>query len=214
MRTNVSTEPLRWRMAMGRRLVAGAIAALTFGSCSNQIAKEGEGDVIMRVVSANEGSPFQSDVQNLSNGTVADKVIFQVAVRSKHPFQNATNYARAVLLERYEIRYYRSDGRNTQGVDVPFNISGDMSLGIDVGDSEKNASISVEVVRLQAKQEPPLRNLICRGSVDTTGQPLCGQADTLTVFAEVTFYGREFSKGSVVTAVGKLQIDFADYADQ
>lgn len=209
-----SVEPMKWRMTMRRWVAAGSVAALSLGGCTNQIAKEGQGDVIMRVAAVNGGAAFQSDVQNLTSGTRADQIEVVVAVRSKNPFHNETNYSRAVFLERYEIRYYRSDGRNTQGVEVPYNISGDMSLAIDVGDSDKNAVFSVEFVRLQAKQEPPLRNLICRGSVDTTGQPLCGQADTLTVFAEVTFYGRQVFNGNVVTASGRLQIDFADYADE
>ncbi len=39
----------------------------------------------------------------------------------------------AVFVERYEIRYYRSDGRATQGVDVPYTISGNLTTAVDAG---------------------------------------------------------------------------------
>jgi hypothetical protein len=182
---------------------------LVLAGCTNQIADEGTGDVIMRVVSMNGGdTAFASDVQNLDSGTTADKIDAQIAVRSKHPLNNETNYSRAVILERYEVRYYRSDGRNTQGVDVPYNISGDLTIAIDVGDTDKNVELPIEIVRLQAKIEPPLFNLRRIDGV------FAGQQQVLTVFAEVTFYGRQIFNGSVVTAKGTLQIDFADYADQ
>lgn len=205
-------ESTKRRVAMRRWLLGGAL--LTVMGCTNGISRVGESDVVMSIVRiANGDSGFQSDVQNLETGTRADEVEVLVRVRSKNPQQLEVLVTRDVLLERYEIRYYRSDGRNTQGVEVPFNISGELSVVVPLSRTV-NATFNLEVVRLQAKQEPPLRNLICRGGVDTTDQPLCGQADTLTVFAEITLYGRQIYSGDVVTTTGRLQIDFADYADQ
>ena len=54
------------------------------------------------------------------------------------------------------MRYYRSDGRNVEGVDVPFRIAGNISAAIDIGeDSGKNLTLSVEVVRLRPSSSRP-----------------------------------------------------------
>ena len=59
---------------------------------------------------------------------------------------------------------------------------------------------SVEIVRRQAKTEPPLRNLVSGGG-----------ALVVTVFAEVTIHGRTVS-GQAVSDTARVQIDFADIA--
>ena len=136
-------------------------------------------------------------------GTVEDDVVVSLANRSKNPSVTDLQVARAIDLERYTVRYFRSDGRNTEGVDVPYQISGPVRNVVDIG---QNLDVSIEVVRAQAKLEPPLTNL--KGNVPNAlgGGPL-----VLTIFAEVTIYGRQTS-GEAVRASGTLQIDFADVA--
>ncbi len=184
-------------------LKSGLVAlALASAGCTNDFAKNGTGDVALLMVAINGGAPFASDVQNLDSGTRADNINVILAARSKNPNNNTTNYPRAILIERYEVRYYRSDGRNVEGVDVPVRIAGDISSAIDIGDSDKNLILSVEVVRLQAKFEPPLRNLIGGNA-----------AIVLSVQAEITIYGRTIASNDVVKATGRMQIDFSDYLD-
>jgi hypothetical protein len=134
---------------------------------------------------------------------VEDEVPVTIAVRPKNPnFENVPQVAAAVLIERYDVRYFRSDGRNTEGVDVPYRISGNITTAVDVGTgSGDNVTFPIEVVRRQAKLEPPLANLA--GS---------GGALVLTCFAEITIHGRTVA-GEAVEARGRLQIDFADLAD-
>ncbi len=190
---------------MRSRLVGGLVAltALAGASCTNDLAKDGTGDVFMRVTAINGGAPLSVDVQNLATATTAENVSVGLAARSKNPANNTTNYPRAILIERYEVRYYRSDGRNVEGVDVPVRVAGNISAAIDIGDSDKNITLSVEVVRLQAKFEPPLRNLVGGNA-----------AIVLTIQAEITIYGRAIHSGDVVKAVGNLQLDFADFIDE
>jgi hypothetical protein len=107
--------------------------------------------------------------------------------------------ALAVFMERYEIRYVRSDGRNTEGVDVPFRITGGMNGVIDAQVSG-STDFAIEVVRRQAKLEPPLRNLVGGGG-----------AIVVTMFAEITVYGRT-TPGQVVQASSRVQIDFGDFS--
>src|SRR5258705_4647711 len=43
--------------------------------------------------------------------------------------------ANFVTIEQYHVRYIRSDGRNTQGVDVPYAFDGGMTLTIGSGEA-------------------------------------------------------------------------------
>jgi len=104
-----------------------------------------------------------------------------------------------IVIERYGVRYFRSDGRNTEGVDVPYAISGNVAQEVQAGSS---ATLSLEVVRRQAKLEPPLKNLIDFGG---------GQV--VTMFAEVTIHARSTVNQTTNAATARLQIDFADFAD-
>jgi hypothetical protein len=82
-------------------------------------------------------------------------------------------------------------------VDVPYRITGNVTFAVDVANSGTSV-LPLEVVRRQAKVEPPLSSIY--------------QATVLTAMAEVTLYG-ETIVGDRVTASGRLQIDFADYGD-
>ena len=101
-----------------------------------------------------------------------------------------------VRLTRYEVSYRRSDGRGVQGVDVPYTISGNMTITVDRGRRRHDAS-PIDLVRHQAKLLPPLSNI--------TGLQI------VTMFADVTLNGATIS-GSNVSAQGSAQVTFADYA--
>jgi len=103
-----------------------------------------------------------------------------------------------VILRRYTVRYYRADGRSIEGVDVPYSISGEMnSIVVENG----IIITSIIVVRHQAKLESPLQRLVGAG----------GQ-DIVTMAAEITLYGETIS-GRTVSVTGRLEIVFADFAD-
>jgi hypothetical protein len=144
--------------------------------------------------------PLQSDVLE-DNGVEADNANVAIAVRFKNQATNVTiTVPNHVLVERYEVNYVRSDGRGVEGLDVPFRISGNLTWEEDVKTSG-TSSYSLEVVRAQAKLEPPLMNLRNGGG-----------ALIITAFAQIRLYGRTVS-GEPVEASASLQIDFADWAD-
>ena len=153
-----------------------------------------------------------SDVRtgNASEQVFADNVTVALANRSKNPSVTDVQVARAIDIDRYTVRYFRGDGRNTQGVDVPFPISGDLRTVIDVGN---NITVQLQVVRAQAKLDPPLTNLR-RGSPGPLPTPTLSPTlnQVLTVFAEITVYGRT-TAGDTVSDSGTMQIDFSDYAE-
>jgi hypothetical protein len=187
-----------------------ALGGLALAGCgiSPDYVDRGEADVSLYIVDINGGTVFNSDVRtgDDSNTVAADNIDVTIANRSKNPTINETQVPRAIILRRYTVRYFRSDGRNTPGVDVPYSISGDLRTAIDVSDSE-NLTIALQVVRAQAKLDPPLTNL--RGVVPGA---LGGSALILSAFAEITLYGETVS-GKAVSASGTVQIDFADFPE-
>ena len=102
-----------------------------------------------------------------------------------------------VTLNRYRVRYVRSDGRHRAGVDVPHPLEGAMTATTMAG-SQTAAFI---LVRASAKLEPPLRAL--------TGG---GGAVILNATAEIDFYGHD-QTGAGVVASGRIGVSFADWAD-
>lgn len=180
-------------------------AAATMSGCAADYTTENTSTVLLLVAGVNGGVPLRSDV--LTGGAVVpNSVEVSIAVRFKNPnIGTIPQIPSAVIIERYEVTYRRSDGRGVQGQDVPFNISGNVTAGFDVKSSGTDP-LNIEVVRAQAKLEPPLRNL--RG-VTTNA---LGGALVVTMFADIVVHGRTVS-GQAVSGNGSLQIDFADYAD-
>jgi hypothetical protein len=107
-----------------------------------------------------------------------------------------TSYSQ-ITVDRYHVSYTRSDGRNTQGVDVPYAFDGATTGTI----ADQAVSLGFVLVRAQAKAEAPLRALRDLGG-----------AMLISTIAEVTFYGHDQS-GNAVSVVGKMSVNFADWAD-
>jgi hypothetical protein len=186
-----------------KRLSLVAVAVAGLAGCTAGHATQNNAPVNLFIVGIGP-SPLTSDVSDAGVVT-ADIVIVTVVNRSKNPGVLVPQIPLAIIMERYEVVYTRSDGRNVPGVDVPYAISGPLNGALDAATSGESLDLPVEVVRIQQKLEPPLRNL--RGpQVDTLG----GTAIAMTVVAEVTVYGRT-TVGQVVSDSAQLQIDFADF---
>jgi hypothetical protein len=180
--------------------------AATMSGCSAGYTTENTSTVLLLVAAVNGGVPLRSDVVT-GGAVVANSVEMAIAIRFKNPnVTTVPSIPSAVIVERYEVTYRRSDGRGVQGQDVPYSISGNVTLAFDVKSSGTDA-LAIEVVRAQAKLEPPLRNL--RGATSAGG---FGGALVVTMFADIVVHGRTVS-GQPVSGQGSLQIDFADYAD-
>ena len=189
----LSRDGRGWTMRLGA--AAGAALALAMAGCSADYVEGDRSTVLLLVESINGGAPVLSDVRG--SGDNPDTIVnclaqVAVSVRTKNPGVSATA-VQDVRLTRYEVSYRRSDGRGVQGVDVPYTISGNMTVTVAAGDS---ATFPVDLVRHQAKLLPPLSNI--------TGLQI------VTMFADVTLNGATIS-GSNVSAQGTAQVTFADY---
>lgn len=201
MRYPGSTREGFWRTGM-RVAAIVLVGALGLAGCAPDYVTQDESDVIFRIVDINLGAPLSSDVSD-EGVVLADTVPVVLAVRFKNPQLTTPSVPNAVVFERYEVRYFRTDGRGVEGQDVPYRITGGMNTTADVGTGGgDNVTVAMEVVRAQAKLEPPLRNLREPG----------GSALVLTVMADITIHGRTIT-GKTVESTGRLQIDFADYSN-
>jgi hypothetical protein len=175
-----------------------ALGALILPGCTADYADEGEATVILILQDINQGLPMDSDVRISNGGICPDGVPITLTTQGKNP--NITlGPLGDVFLERYEVQYFRSDGRGTEGVDVPFRISGNVAARVPIGGETE---LTVEVVRRQAKVEPPLSALAGGGG------PF-----VITMFAQVTVHGRTVSGQTTNAVVGRVHIDFADFGD-
>lgn len=120
-------------------------------------------------------------------------------LRMKDPGSPATpttpTSANAITINRYRVRFVRSDGRNVPGVDVPHMFDGAFTATIS-----DTTTVGFTLVRIQAKQEPPLSGL------------LASPAGALSTIAEVTFYGHD-QTGREVIVKGNIGVDFANWGD-
>ena len=177
-----------------------AVATLALSACGTaDYVTDSRAPVLLIVAAINDGIVLDSDVRNGANSTVIcpDTVPVALAVRNKNPAAPTPSVPNAVLIQSYNITYFRQDGRGEHGVDVPYPISGLISAAVDV-EISGTVELPIEVVRRQAKLEPPLSNI--------TG------FDVVTMFADIRIQGETVS-GESVSGSGRLQIDFADYGD-
>jgi hypothetical protein len=191
-----------------RSVLALAVAgALGLAGCAPAYVTDNQAPVLLSIASVNGGAALNSDVRKAPSAVVDDTVKVSVADRAKNPnFTNIPQVAMAIFIDRYEVSYYRSDGRGVQGVDVPYTISGNITTVVDVATSG-TVDVPIAVVRAQAKLEPPLINLW-----GTTSGVLGGTALIVTMFAKITLSGHTIA-GQTVEATGTLQINFADFPD-
>jgi hypothetical protein len=103
-----------------------------------------------------------------------------------------------IVVNRYRVDYFRPNGRNTPGVDVPYGIDGTMNIRVPV---DGTATAGILVVRHESKREPPLSELD-----NGTGE------DVITAQAEIKFFGQDLA-GRTVSATGFLEIHFGNFGE-
>jgi hypothetical protein len=148
-----------------------------------------------------------SDVQTYVNATVNGtqvrvptvfedlaQVTLRLAMKDTGAVTAPTNF---ITINRYRVTFRRSDGRNVQGVDVPYAFDGAMT--VTVGDEPVRASFTV--VRVQAKSEAPLLALIGGGG-----------ALAISTLADIEFFGTD-QAGRAVSVTSAISINFADWGD-
>jgi len=172
-----------------------ALAAVGCGDTSGQSPTRLVINSLNATGASGSGGVLESDVKT-GGSTFADtgSVTFGLIMRDQtNPSPTDLNQ---VTMTRYHVAYRRTDGRNVQGVDVPYAFDSAFTVTVPAGGS---GSVGFELVRITAKDEAPLKALAVNG-------------DVIYAIAEVTFYGRDLS-GNDVSASGTIGITFANFAD-
>jgi hypothetical protein len=214
-RSHVSTEIIgtargglrrAWRSAVQLAAAAALVAPLV--SCtSGQTAGVSPAYLIIDQLGGASGAEpdtftgtLASDV--LTNGGIFEdpgRVIFRLGLKDPGTTDSPTEPSSTnfITVTRYRVRYLRTDGRSTAGVDVPQPFEGGMTATVTGG----GATATLTLVRIQAKLEAPLAALALHG----------GELAISTI-AEITFYGKD-QAGREVSVVGNISVNFADWAD-
>jgi hypothetical protein len=199
------------RKAMKAAVGVMSACALVVGlsGCVPGYVRENDSPVLFRIASINGGDTVTSDVSVATTETVT----LTLAVRPKNPLnENVPQIAEAVFVEQYRVRYFRTDGRDVEGVDVPFSFSGALTTVVDIGiGGDANVPITIPIVRAQAKQEAPLRNLRSLVGAGVGGQQTTGGVliPHVTMTAEITVFGRTVAR-EAVSDTRRVTIDFVD----
>jgi hypothetical protein len=206
-----------------RALLAGmaAVAALGAAGCGD-VARTGKSPgylVITQMAGASGAEPTKfgatvfSDVLTMVEQTVDGKqvkvptvfsdpgrVSFRLELKDPGPVGSATTPSplNQITVSRYRVRFVRTDGRNAQGTDVPYGFDGAATVTVGGGET---TTMGFDLVRHQAKEEPPLKNLAANGG-----------AQLISTIAEITFYGRD-QAGNEVSVQGQMSVNFGDFGD-
>jgi hypothetical protein len=183
-------------------------AALATAACGDKVLQgKGSSYLVIDQLAAASGAKvetfstvLQSDV--LTKGGVLEdlgKVTLHIAMKDVTVTTGTEPSANNLItVNRYRVEFVRSDGRNVQGVDVPYSVDGAVTGTI----TSSQTSLVFSIVPVQRKLEAPLlalRNL--------------GGAIAIMTIANVTFYGYD-QAGNAVAVTGSISVNFADWADE
>lgn len=190
-----------WSTCIRRALAPVAAAALLSG-CGDY-ARNGTGSSYLVINSLagisgadnTTSSILASDVVSDAGGAFQDGGQATLTLQMKDQDGPGPSPVNFITITQYHVEYVRSDGRNVQGVDVPFAFDGGVTATVS-----GSATVPFTLVRIQAKQEAPLKALAGRGG-----------AQVISTIARVTFYGQDQS-GRGVSITGNIEVNFADWA--
>jgi hypothetical protein len=154
----------------------------------------------------NEGNFLQSDVifedpEDETKTTIyADQAVASFRGRLLDPASlTGPSHYNDITITRYVVTYIRADGRNTEGVDIPYSFEGNMSVVVPIDATQAATFI---IVREVAKLESPLVDL-----------QQWRDAGVIEATAKVDFYGQD-QVGNTIKATGYLTVFFANYANE
>lgn len=180
------------------RLLAVACAVAGASGCA-ATGRPGDASsylVVESFTTSGGSATMASDV--LTGGSsLEDNARATFRLEMKNPNAAGPSPVNAITLRGYRVTFSRTDGRNTQGVDVPYAFDG--ALTATISDS---TTVALLLVRGQAKLEAPLAALVGGGG-----------AVVISTVADVLFYGTD-QTGRDVTVSARMLVTFADYGDE
>lgn len=132
---------------------------------------------------------------------INDSAVVNISVVPINPLQEVSTYYQDVIVDQIDVEYSRTeDGRNVQGVDVPFSFSQKVNVAIKIG---KDAEFSFVLVQHVAKLESPLVEL----------RNWTNQEKILKLEAKVTVYARDVAGNRLEPVSGTISIWCSNFED-
>ncbi len=165
----------------GTRLIISAIKGVTDGTTT-------ESDV------------FMSDVWLKESVVNTNAVLYLNAVMlNPDTTSDDISHYNNVIVDRIDVNFTRTDGRNTPLVDVPLAFSVPVNQQVSVG---TETALSFILIRHNAKMEPPLRDL-----------RELGQEHVLVLVANITVYSYDLAGNRLEPVNGWVEVHCANFAD-
>jgi hypothetical protein len=192
---------------MKMKILVLIIAALFLASC---VAKENDSTsgsfLIINSLTGNdlEGAAGSTTVFSdvLTDGSIInDNAVANVNAQIYNPAKTADiSYFNNVVVDQIDVEFKRTDGRNVEGVDVPYRFTQPMNFLIAVNAPK---DIPFVLIRHVAKLEAPLLAL----------REVPSQSFVLQLVAKVTLNGKDLGGHRVAPVTGYLSVWCANFAD-
>jgi len=196
---------------MKLKLVVLIIAALALVSC---VAKENDTtSASFLVINALTGNDLEgnsgsttvfSDV-SLAGSIVNDNGVATVTTLTYNPLEDSDEhditFYMNVIVDQVDVEFMRTDGRNVEGVDVPYRFTQPMNMLVPV---DEITEIPFVLIRHVAKLEAPLFAL----------REITSQGVILQLVAKVTLHGKDLGGHRVAPVSGYVSVWCGNFADQ
>lgn len=195
---------------MKLKILVLIIMALFLASC---VAREDDSTsasfLVINSLTGNdlEGQPGSltvfSDV-SAAGSIINDNGVAEVTTRTYNPTadspQHDITYYMNVVVDQIDVEFMRTDGRNVEGVDVPYRFTQPMSQLVEV---DETVEIPFVLIRHVAKLEAPLVAL----------RDITSQAFILQLVAKVTIHGKDLGGHRVAPVTQYMSVWCANFDD-
>jgi hypothetical protein len=210
MNAEMHIEPVRRKAVWGTRVRTALVLGILLTTSCSKMIRTGQSPAYL-ILTSMTGSAGGGALAGTASTNLSSDVITRVPALTGIPtifgdtgeatldlqmrdVLTAPSAANHITLTQYHVKYIRSDGRNVQGVDVPYEFDG--GLGLTVSGTQ---AVGFVLVRNQAKMEAPLA-------------ALANNSQVISTIAEVTFYGHD-QNGRAVSVSGRIDVAFANFGD-
>ena len=185
------------------------IVVLTMAACNtgcNAVENQSTSASMLQIVSLT-GKDLEGEDSNIAFSDVITlgSIINDngVATLSAHPLdpllQDPSPYME-VMVDQIDVEFRRTDGRNVEGIDVPYRFTQPMSMLVPFNTATQ---IPFILIRHVAKLEAPLLEL----------REWVNQEKILQLVASVTIHGKDLGGHRVAPVIGNMSISCANFAD-
>lgn len=195
---------------MKLKILVLIIAALALVSC---VAKENDNTsasfLVINSLTGNDldgkaGSTTVFSDVSLSGSIVNDNAVASTTTLTYNPLEDSAEhditFYMNVIVDQIDVEFMRTDGRNVEGVDVPYRFTQPLNMLVPVDES---VEIPLVLIRHVAKLEAPLLAL----------REVPSQAFILQLVAKVTLHGKDLGGHRVSPVSGYMSVWCANFAD-